>query len=384
MRIVVFNSFFPPAFLGGGPIRTLAAMLAASPPGYETAVLTTNKDLGRRESLDVVPDKWLPYGGAKVYYCSMTGLLSFWNGLRESRRQTPDVVYLNSFFDPKFSIIPQIMFSFGWFRRAALAIAPRGEFSPGALSIKKTKKSLFIGLFRSSGLHRKVIWHASATAEAADIKKIFGSKVRVIIRENDTLLPDLALKPLESASGPLRAVSLSRLSPKKGVDVLLEGLQSVSEPLELDVIGPPEDDNYHQRCLRLVEKVPPFVRVQFLGALPHEEILFRLNRYDVMLCPTKGENFGHVIAEALSASLPVLCADVTPWTERLAAGGGAVVSPNTPLGWTHAVSDYARKIPADRLKNRLEAETAYNRWRRENTDAHFFSLLEEEVRSLTR
>ena len=34
---------------------------------------------------------------------------------------------------------------------------------------------------------------------------------------------------------------------------------------------------------------------------------------DFLILPTKGENFGHVIAESLSASLPVIISQNTPW-----------------------------------------------------------------------
>lgn len=384
LRILVFNSFFPPAFLGGGPIRTLAAMLAAAPGEYDTAVITTNTDLGRKEPLEVIPDTWLPFGAAHVYYCSMNSWRSYWASMREARNTNPDVVYLNSFFDSKFSILPQALFILNWLRPSVLAIAPRGEFSAGALAIKAWKKKIFIGLFKLTPLPQLVYWHASAPEEEADIRRVIGYGARVVIREDDTLLPHEALAPQVSAERPLRAVSLSRLSPKKGIHTLLEGLQQVSSPMELDIIGPPEDNGYYQRCQRIAEELPPFVRVNFLGPVPHSEVRGLLNTYDVMLCPTKGENFGHVIAEALSASCPVMCADVTPWTQRLAAGGGVVVASNTAAGWKYAVNDYALKAPAVRLERRVRAQETYNSWRSSDQQKHFFSLLEESISSRSK
>jgi glycosyltransferase involved in cell wall biosynthesis len=41
------------------------------------------------------------------------------------------------------------------------------------------------------------------------------------------------------------------------------------------------------------------------------------SRYDAFVLPTLGENVGHVIAESLSASCPVICSDETPWTDLL-------------------------------------------------------------------
>lgn len=354
-------------------------MLSLAPREYEASVITTNTDLGLREPLEVVPNQWLRFFEAQVYYCSTDKLRSYFKALSEARCLRPDAIYLNSFFDPKFSILPQLLFRVQWLMPKVLAIAPRGEFSPGALAIKRLKKSVYIAVFKLSGLASKVVWHASATAESDDIKRIFGQNVSIIIRENDTLLPIRALEPVELPTGPLRAVSLSRLSPKKGIHTLLEGLQETDAPIELDIIGPPEDKSYHERCLKLVEHLPKTVRVKFLGALPHDEIQFHLSQYDVMLCPTKGENFGHVIAEGLSASCPVLCADVTPWTERLRSGGGDVVSPNDRAGWARAVNAYAHMSKSDRMDRRRAARDCYNEWRAANPQPHFFSLLKEEL-----
>ncbi|MFC9333930.1 glycosyltransferase family 4 protein [Arthrobacter sp. NPDC057009] len=354
-------------------------MLDAAPPKFESYVLTTNTDLGQKQPLDVIPDVWLSHSGAQVYYCSVEKIASFVRAIRKVRSLRPAAIYLNSFFDPWFSIVPQALFRLGWLSPKGLAIAPRGEFSAGALALKKQKKSFYIQAFKLSGLAGKVVWHASAPAEAADIRAIFGPDVSIVIRENDTLLPERALDPVQPTGGPLRAVSLSRLSPKKGIHTLLEGLQSVDANISLDIIGPPEDLSYFERCKSLVASLPPNVRVRFLGAIPHDEIRSRLNQYDVMFCPTKGENFGHVIAEGLSASCPVLCADVTPWSERLVGGGGEIVSPNNSMGWARAVNAYAGTSTAERLRRRLAAAACYNVWRAQDPQAHFFSLLEREL-----
>jgi glycosyltransferase involved in cell wall biosynthesis len=42
-----------------------------------------------------------------------------------------------------------------------------------------------------------------------------------------------------------------------------------------------------------------------------------------MLLPTLGENFGHSIIEALSAGLPVIISNRTPWKNLMVEGVGA-------------------------------------------------------------
>jgi len=47
-----------------------------------------------------------------------------------------------------------------------------------------------------------------------------------------------------------------------------------------------------------------------------------LAAYHLFLLPTRGENFGHAILEALSAGCPVLISDQTPWRGLESSGIG--------------------------------------------------------------
>jgi glycosyltransferase involved in cell wall biosynthesis len=374
LQIVVFNTFFPPAFLAGGPIRTLGAMMASAPPEFRVSVVTTNTDLGRLEPLNVPPNEWLPHENGEVFYSSTGSWMQLLRAMNEARRLKPKIIYTNSFFDAKFSILPLVLSVCGWLRSELWVIAPRGEFSLSALKIKGWKKRPYIRFFKAMGLYRRVFWHASSADEAADVRRVFGNTARIVIRENDTLLPANATKPIASGPGPLRAVALSRVSPVKGIDTLLSGLGQVSKSIILDIIGPPEDKQYYQRCLRITESLPPHIQVNFVGSRPNNQIRRLLSQYDVMLNPTKGENFGHAIAEALSSSCPVLCADVTPWSARLAAGGGVLVPSNTSAGWAAAINDYAEKTPVELFERKQRAGAVYNEWRASTTQTHVFSL----------
>jgi len=47
-----------------------------------------------------------------------------------------------------------------------------------------------------------------------------------------------------------------------------------------------------------------------------------MGQHDLFFFPTLGENYGHVIMEALMAGCPVLLSDRTPWRNLTAAGVG--------------------------------------------------------------
>lgn len=375
--VVVLAPLFPPAFLGGGPIRTLEALVRGAPDSFSTSVITSSRDLGQASHLDIPVGSWVDLGPqARVRYVDVRSLRALWDAYGELRRLRPDVVYLNGFFSAWSTVFPQLLMRSRLLPRARLVLAPRGEFGDAAVAIKGLKKRVFLGLYRRLGFAQRVLWHASSLDEAADISRVIGPSAAIVIREDDVDLPMSPMPPEPRADPILRAVHVARLSPIKGLDVLLEGLRGVTAELILDVFGPEEDAGYVARCRRLVDSLPGNITVAFHGSIPHEAVRELVEGYDVMLFPTHGENFGHIVAESLSVSCPVVAADTTPWTPVLADGGGIVVSSNTAEVWADAVQTYAARGSDYWLANRHRAGAAYKQWRlRSSQQPHVFSLV---------
>lgn len=374
MRVAVLAPSFPPAFRGGGPARTLDALTRALPKAVEGYVFAPDRDAGSVERLAVDSNRWSAWDRVPTYFASVDRPGDLARMYRELRRLRANVVYVNSLFNLKFSILPRILVALRYWRPAALLIAPRGELDAGALRIRSVKKRVFLVAYRALGLNRHVVWHASSDNEADAIRRVWGDRASVLVRENETLLPDSAETP-SAHEGPLRAVFLSRLSPKKGLLTALEALSQVDHPVDLDIYGPEEDATYVSACRRAATIVPPFVHIRFHGPLEPRDVRTMLAAHDVMVFPTAGENFGHVIAEALSASCAVMTSDTTPWSSVLRGGGGVVVEPNTPESWAEQIAVFASMTPDERLSLRLGAGRAYQRWRTQPTPPHVFEML---------
>lgn len=377
-RIVVFAAMFPPAYLGGGPIRTLDALVRSTPYGFETAVITADTDHDRIKPLDVIRNEWVDYpGNSRVYYTTSRSMRALWRAMRRVRAFKPDVVYVNSFFGFHYSIIPQLLARVRFFGRARVLLAPRGEFSASALSLKNKKKRIYLRIYLMLGLNRRVVWHASSNSEEDDIRSTVGKDAFVLVKEDDTDLKPIEFDPSEVRQpGPLRAATVARLVPIKRVDMLLTALSRVSQPLSLDIYGPAEDAAYSARCYALERSLPVHIKVAFHGEVEHADVPRILAEHDVMLMPTASENFGHVIAEALSASCPVVCADTTPWTQWLRAGGGEVVTPDLMHEWVKAIERFATLDSAQLIASRASAARTFRDWKtNRETVPHLFTLL---------
>ena len=375
--VLVLARYFEPAFRAGGPVRTLSALIDQANQLFDVRVITTNRDLKSSEPLAVAANVWVNRDSATVFYADASKPLSIFSALRSARPMHPGIVYVNSFFDLKFALLPILLCKFRFFGKTQLLVAPRGEFGSGALGLKSAPKRLFLALFNFSRMGKEIVWHASTELEASDIRGAVPRAEKFVIKEDETHLPTSADAAQESEARPLRAVFLSRISPMKGLDVLLQSLEKVDTSVSLDVYGAVDDNEYLQECLALAGRLGEKVKVTFRGEVPHEDVRETLASYDLMILSTRGENFGHIIAEALSVSVPVMCSRHTPWTETLVAGGGVVVPQDSPDAWTSAVTDYAALSSAERNSRKRSAGKAYDQWAKKRDLTSIFERIAE-------
>lgn len=375
-RIVVFTPFYPPAFMGGGPIRTLDSLVGSAPPDVCVTVVTGDRDLGATGRLRVSANRWSLRAGVGCYYVSVDKPLEVMRAVAAVARWTPDILYLNSFFSPTFAILPQVLRRLGWCSQARVLLAPRGEFNDGALRLKGRKKGLYVAVFKLMGLDRDVTWHGSTGEEGKAIWSTIRKSAQVIVREDETDLPAQATPPPAPKSTRLRIIFLSRICPIKGLRTLVDALVGAAGNIDLDVFGPETDVTYAKSCRAVLARLPPNVTVRFLGPVEPTSARATFSGYDAFAFPTRGENFGHVIAESLSASCPVICTDRTPWTSRLRSGGGVVVEDaESNVAWTRELDLYSKLSPEERLGRRLKAGIAYGAWMRERKPEHVFSVV---------
>ena len=316
LKILTSVGYYLPGYKAGGPIRTLANMVDRLGGEFEFKIVTADRDFDDTMPYSEIKiDGWNRIGKAGVFYMSPKR-----RSLRDFRRllcsTEYDILYLNSFFSPHFTIKPLLLRRMGLIPDRPLVIAPRGEFSPGALGLKSLKKLVYITAAKVFGLYKGAVWQASSEHEEADIRQWFGSDARVIIASN---LPpvihvaDGSVAVKEKAKGCLKIIFLSRISRMKNLDGALDMLKGLKGKVEFNIYGPMEDKLYWAECQRIISSLPENIKVKYRGSLAHDKVSAVMREHDLFLFPTLGENFGHVILEAFCAGCPVLISDQTPW-----------------------------------------------------------------------
>lgn len=324
---LTFVPCYLPGFRSGGPVRTIANMVEQLAPGITFRIVTADRD-----ELDVEPypgvelDAWNAVGKAEVFYASpgKRSVRAIGRILRETRY---DVLYLNSFFNPVFTLRPYLAMKMGLAPNRPCVIAPRGEFSEGAFQLKTWKKRPFVRFVRQTGWYRDVIWQASSEYEAADIRRSLGRNAGNVETALDLspavaepLMPTVHRKREQGSA--LRVCFLSRIVPKKNLDFALRVVARATVPVNFDIYGPVGDERYWRRCRDIMASMPGHICASYRGEIPHQRVPEIMGGQDLFLLPTLGENYGHVIAEALAAGTPVLVSDTTPWRGLTQAGVG--------------------------------------------------------------
>ena len=253
--ILVLLDYYFPGYKAGGPLRSIVNLIDHIGGEFNFKIVSRDRDLGNDRPYPYIKvDAWQFLGKCEVYYCSPKSM-SLLTVKKIISSTTHDILYLNSFFSPAFTIKPLLLRRLGFISQKILILAPRGEFSKGALILKSFKKRAYIIFAKTLQLYRGVIWQASSAHEKDDIMRYFPLPPATVIVAPDLpgLLPSVATsRRREKLVGNLKLVFLSRISPKKNLDGALRMLDGVKGSISFNIYGPIDDGIYWEKCKNII------------------------------------------------------------------------------------------------------------------------------------
>lgn len=333
--------WFLPGFKAGGPIQSCFNLSQVLNKDYDIYILTTDTDHTESQPyLNVVVNQWFKHAEWSVYIYYLKKSAISLKQIRTILRQiTADYIYLNLLFSPYFSLFP-LYLKYCGATNASIILAPRGTLYPSALHVKWRYKKPLLYLLNKIRLQQWVIFHATNTQEAMAIQQIFPlSCVRVANN-----LPSIKQPVFESCPkvrGQLNLVFIGRIVPIKNLLFIIDIIESVKASIHLSIIGPIEDKAYWESCCVKIKKLPSNISVQYEGAHQNGTLIKMMRPCHLFLLPTKGENFGHAIFEALLAGRPALISDQTPWLNLATANAGWDLPLQNKQAFTNAVQQAA-------------------------------------------
>lgn len=336
--ILIIMGRYLPGYKDGGPVRSIKNLTDFLGKEYNFKILTCDRDHGDTEAYpDIKVNSWNRVGNADVYYVPPKG---FSRKLIVELARQVDLVYVCGCFND-YAINTLIANRLGKIK-VPVVVAAMGLFSPKEFQLKYYKKKTFTTVFNLLGMFKNVYWSATSEMEISEIKRqVVATDKQFLIAEDLPRKVNEENVRKEKKAGSLKIVWISRIAPKKNLKYAIEILKEAKSNIKFTIYGPVHVQEYWEECKQELRNLPNNVKWEWKGNLDSENVVETLKLYDVFLFPTLGENFGHVIQEALSAGCSCIISNQTPWQDFESKGVGYVFPLDGKNDFVNAVDRYA-------------------------------------------
>lgn len=339
MKILYVCSYYKPAYVYGGPTRSVSTLCEGlARLGASVTVLTTNANGG--EPLNVPLEQAVDVDGVTVwYYPTARGLphMFFYSpSLARACKgmiQENDIIVLETLFTHPTDIAMKACRK--WNKPYIIPL--RGSLLPWALSQKAIKKRIYMALFGSRQLNHAAGVQCSDLPEF-DAVKALNIKAPLFVIPNgietsqwEPLPPRGALRrQLGIPDAAPVLLMLGRLHRVKNPDLAVEMLGLLERKDVHLVFAGPDEEGHRSHLQARASALGCAGRLHFTGLLKGDSLLQAMADADLFLMPSRSESFGLAAVEAMACGLPVLLSEHVPvgrWAEEAGAGRQVACTP---------------------------------------------------------
>lgn len=204
-------------------------------------------------------------------------------------------------------------------------ITPHGMLEPWHLNDKKLKKSIYLNLILNNLLKKSSAIHAITPYEKDNLFKLVKHKNIVEIPnfiQYSNIPKNISYNPDEEY-----LLFLSRLHPKKGLDILIESISKIDDKkIKVKIVG--SQNHYSNELKKKCEKLGISHRVEFIGGVFGDEKYNLFANAKAFVAPSYSEAIGMVNLEAASCNTPVITTFNTGINPNWNENGGLMINPN--------------------------------------------------------
>lgn len=299
MKILIVTPSYKPAYYYGGPIYSVSYLAEHLSKENEVLVLSTLAN--GKDELDITPNREQNIDGVQVIFFKRQTKdhTHFSIGLFKhlwKHGASYDVVHIQSWWNLT-AIISAFIASV---KGMKFIVSPRGMLSPYTYSGSIYKR--IIHVFLGNLLLKKSILHLTAIDEENKVKQL-NSTYRTFVLPNyfDTNIGKFERTPATKFS----ILFLGRIHPKKGIDILLESLANCNFDFHLNIIGEGEAQYVEELKLR-ADKLGLNEKIHWLGPKLSPEKYQYYTNADIMVLPSRDENFANTVLESLLCGTAVI------------------------------------------------------------------------------
>ncbi len=213
-------------------------------------------------------------------------------------------------------------------------LSAHGMLEPWALATKRFKKRLYASVIERENVARAACLHALTVAEAQQYRD-FGARGPIAVIPNAVHLPDDAhadifLNRFPELRGKRLVLFLSRLHPKKGLDLLIESWARIGKqyPEAHLVIAGPDGDGMQASLTEIITQRDMDRQVSFTGMLTGAMKWSALDAAECYVLPSYSEGLSMALLEAMGMGVPVIATHGCNMPEITAADAGWEIEAN--------------------------------------------------------
>ena len=200
--------------------------------------------------------------------------------------------------------------------RVPYIVRPCGMLDPWSLSQRSLRKRLYLAWRLRRSLDTAAALHFTTETER-ELTDVLSLKAASIVEPNGVELHEFVEPPApgtfrrafpQIGSRPI-VLFLSRLHPKKGVDLLVAAFARANTADAVLVLAGPDPVGYRRRVEALVKQHGLDKDVIFTGMVHGRDRVAAMVDADLFVLPSYQENFGVAVVEALATGTPVIVSD---------------------------------------------------------------------------
>lgn len=306
MKILQVSASYKPAVIYGGPTMSVSKLSEElCKNGIQTEVITTlangknelNLPIKQLTYIENVPVRFFKRI-TKDHTHFSPGLIKHLLKIRKTAE--PTIIHIHAWWN----LVSMFACLIAQLKNIPVVLSPRGTLSSYSFQKKHNLFKYWMHLLAGKKLLSKCYLHVTSEAEKTEVLQLFQPK-KIQVIPNFISFPSNLYSKINKKSTILKLLFMSRIDPKKGLEVLLEALIEIKFPYHLTIAGTGEAD-YLDSLQKIVAKNSIQAFVTWIGFQDNKSKFEVLQNHDLLILPSYNENFGNVIIESLAVGTPVL------------------------------------------------------------------------------
>lgn len=363
LKILHYIPVYAPAWKFGGPVLSVSQLcegLAAI--GHEVEVFTSNAGLSNQTEL--LLNQPVIRNGVKVtYFTQEPGIGINCPGMEQAvkaRAREFDIIHVTGVWQRTSGAACKAAKSQG----IPYIVSPRGALGPYSWRQKTAKKVVYYLWQERFNMTNAAAIHYTSRQELEECRWLqLPAPAFIIPNGLDTKFWQPATDDAKvwRQSQNLREddfilLNVGRLHHKKGLDLLPQALAPLRNLNWRMIFVGGDDDGTKAKLEQQFQAANLSQQVRFLKQCEPKQLPAIYSAANLFVLPSRHENFGNVVVEALACGCPVLISDKVGLHDEVAEGGIGWVRSQVAQEWTAAIQELIQS------PSKLETLTSASTW----------------------